>query len=43
MLRMMTILADVTAPVTSLGFATRTNAGYTEAELMRGRPGVSVR
>jgi hypothetical protein len=39
----MTILTDVTKPVAKPEDAMRTYAGHTDAELMRGRPGVSIR
>jgi hypothetical protein len=43
MLHTLTILTDATQPVADPKDALRTYAGYTEAELMRGKPGVRVR
>lgn len=43
MLRMMTILTDATKPFAKPEDVIRTYAGYTEAELMRGKPGLRVR
>jgi hypothetical protein len=43
MLQTLTILSDVTKPVAKPEDTMRTYAGYTDAELMRGKPGVKVR
>ncbi len=43
MAKMLTILADTTEPVADPKDSIRTYAGYTDAELMRGKPGVRVR